>query len=309
MKKRKKPSVAGRRLTWSIHESLSLNSEKIEEFLAQRTLNREEEYTKAIDFFRKIRVMMDDSNWVITTQRAEFRALNRTGGTIRSIHATVDFFADDRLFHTADITRTLIEANDQFEIGEDILQKVYEVAGVIRDEYGEPLRLKNTPELTCGFREYDVTISDSHRMFSNEYVCGVAGIIPMKKNSSEYEEFVRCAGELSGKLKQEADRITENINRLIEISADSAEKRIRVEGFMSRYLPTLSRAISIYSARPEKNKAEELLHTMNVVAISTNNLYRSVSGDEEDISSIEQNILEQQLIREGLYSPFDNYSK
>lgn len=305
MKKRRMLPGTGGKLTWSIHESLSLNSEKIDEFLSQRTLIHEEDHTKAVDFFRKIRTMMDDSNWVVTTQRADFRALNRTGGTIRSIHATVDFFADDRLFHTEDMTRTLIEANEQFEISEEILKRVYDVAGVIRDEYGKPCGLKTTPELTCRFREYDVTISDNHKMFHNEYVWAVAGIIPMKKNPSEYEEFVACAGNLNGTLRAEADRIIHHIDRLIEAASGNAETGIRVEGFIKRCLPTLSRAISNYIARPETKKAEELLHTMNVVAVSADNLYRSASGDEDDISSIEQNILEQQLIREGLYSPFD----
>lgn len=47
-------------------------------------------------------------------------------------------------------------------------------------------------------------------------------------------------------------------------------------------------------------------HTIEVMIISTENLYRSVSGSEDDTASIEQKILEQQLIREGLYSPFES---
>lgn len=294
------------KLTWSTHESLSLNSEKIEEFLGQRAFGRDEEFLKAVDFFRKIRLMMDDSNWVITPRRADFRALNRTGGTIRSVQGTVDFFADDRLFHVADMKRTFIEANQQFEMAEEILHRVYEVAGVIRDEYGEPRGLKTRPQLRCGFREYTVEISDKHKMFGNDYVRGVAGIVPMKKGSTEPEEFARWAQELTGELRTEADRILENIGRLEEISAENPEAAVRTEGFISRYFPTLIKAVSGYCDCPAENKAEELRHTLQVVAISMDNLARSLSGSEEDVTSIEQKILEQQLIREGLYSPFGN---
>ena len=308
MKKSAKPSAVSRKLTWSTHESLRLNSERIDAFLARKVLSQEEDYAKAVDFFKKIRLMMDDSNWVITTRRAGYRALNRTGGTIRSIHATVDFFADDRLFYVADVKRTLIEADKQFEISEDILEKVYEVAGVIRDEYGQPRALKTTPRLRCGFREYTVEISDKHRMFGNEYVRGVAGIIPMRKNCSEFDEFVSCTATLPEELKKEADRITEGLSHLMEMSREHAEIAGRVESFISRYLPTMTRAVTNYCTHPDEAKADALRHTIEVMAISTGNLSRSVLGSEDDVSSIEQKILEQQLIREGLYSPFESLS-
>ena len=306
MKKSARPAAAGRKLTWSTHESLRLNSEKIDEFLARRVLSQDEDHAKAVDFFKKIRLMMDDSNWVITTRRAGYRALNRTGGTIRSIHATVDFFADDKLFYVADVKRTLIEADRQFEISEDIQEKVYEAAGVIRDEYGQPRALKTTPRLRCGFREYTVEISDKHRMFGNEYVRGVAGIIPMQKNSSEFDTFAACTAALPEELRKETDRITGNLSRLMEMSREHAEIAVRVEGFIGRYLPTMTRAITNYCAHPDEAKANALRHTIEVMVISTGNLCRSVSGSEDDVSSIEQKILEQQLIREGLYSPFES---
>ena len=307
MKKRTGASGAAMKLTWSTNESLSLHSEKIEEFLARKTFSHEADAAKAMDFFKKIRLMMDDSNWVINTKRADFRALNRTGGTIRSIHATVDFYADDRLFYVTDITKTLIETNKQFEIGEDILQRVYEVAGVIRDEYGQPRKLKTTPQLRCGFRDYTVEISDKHKLFGNEYVRAVAGLVPMPENNTELKEFEACAEELPAELKAEADRITENINRLLDKSAGRMEITARVESFIRSYFPTLIRAVSNYCAHPDEKKAQALQHTMEVVAISTESLYRCVSGNEDDIASIEQKILEQQLIREGLYSPFDTH--
>lgn len=306
MKKSNKSSSAGRKLTWSTHETLSLSSERIDEFLARRVVSHDADHAKAVDFFKKIRVMMDDSNWVITTRRADFRALNRTGGTIRSIHASVGFYADDQMFYVADITRTFIEANKQFEFSEDILQKVYEVAGVIKDEYGQPRGLRTTPQLRCGFREYTVEISDKHRMFGNEYVRAVAGIIPMRKENSELEEFAACAVRLPADLRAGADRIIDNIGRVTEMSREHTEKAVRVEGFISRYIPTVTRAVSNYCDHPDDEKAEALRHTMEVMIISTDNLCRSVSGSEDDASSIEQKILEQQLIREGLYSPFEN---
>ncbi|MBQ9015614.1 MAG: hypothetical protein IJ109_05775 [Firmicutes bacterium] len=305
MKKRTGAS-GGRKLTWSTHESLSLHSEKIEEFLAGRILSHEADAAKAVDFFKKIRVMMDDSNWVITTRRADFRALNRTGGTIRSVRATVDFYADDRLFHVEDMTRTLIESNKQFEFSEEILQKVYEVAGVIRDEYGQPRGLKTTPQLRCGFREYTVEISDKHKMFHNEYVRAAAGLIPMPEEYTELEEFEACAGQLPPELKAEADHLIESIRQLLEKSEDAVEMEVRTEDFIRRYFPTLIRAVSNYCSHPDAAKAGALRHTMEVVTISVNNLYRSVAGNEDDITSIEQKILEQQLIREGLYSPFED---
>lgn len=306
MKKNIRNASPGRRLTWSTHESLSLHSEKIEGFLSRRSLEHEEDYAEAADLFRKIRVMMDDSNWVITPRRAEYRALNRTGGAIRSIHATVDFFADDTLFYAADMKRTLIEADKTFEFSEDILEKVYEVAGVVRDEYGQPLGLKTAPRLRCGFREYTVEISDKHRLFHNDYVRAVAGLIPMRGESSELEAFASCAAQLPEGMKEATDRITDRLIRLAEESRDQAEASIRVEGFISRYLPTVTRAISNYCAHPDAKKAEELAHTLEVMRISTENLHRSVSGSEDDVSSIEQKVLEQQLIREGLYSPFES---
>lgn len=306
MKKATKKPASGRKLSWSTHESLSLNSEKISEFLARRVFSREADHAKAVDFFRKIQLMMDDGNWVITTKRADFRALNRTGGTIRSVHAVVDFFADDELFYVADTKKILIETDRPLEISEDILEKVYEVAGVIRDEYGQPRGLKTTPQLRCGFREYTVEISDKHRMFHNDYVRAVAGIIPMKKDCSELEEFAACAADLPKELRAETDQIAENVNRLMELSADHPEKSVRVEGFISRYFPTMIMAITNYCAHPDEKKAKALRHTIEVMIISTENLYRSVSGSEDDTASIEQKILEQQLIREGLYSPFES---
>ncbi|MBQ9060350.1 MAG: hypothetical protein IJ128_04320 [Firmicutes bacterium] len=293
------------KLTWNTHESLSLRSEKIDEFLARRVPAADADHAKAVDFFKKVRLMMDDSNWIITARRAEYRALNRTGGTIRSIQATAQFFADDMLFHVADFKRTLIEADQPFELREDILKKVYEVAGVVRDEYGQPLRLKNTPQLRCGFREYTVEISDKHRMFGNEYVRAVAGIIPMRKESSELEELAACAEGLPSDLKAEADRVQDNIGRLRETSREDGEKEARVEGFIRRYIPTVSRAISNYCDHPDDAKAGALRHTLRVMIISTDNLFGSISGSEDDAASIEQKILEQQLIREGLYSPFE----
>ncbi len=305
MKTNGKPSAGGIKLTWSTHESLRLHSEKIQEFLSRRMLSQDAEYAKAVDFFKKIRLMMDDSSWVITPRKAEFRALNRTGGTIRSVQATVDFFTEERLFHVADLKRTFIESNQQFEFSEDILGKVYEACGVIRDEYGQPRGLKRDPQLSCGFREYTVEIPDKHRMFGNEYVRAVAGLIPMRKDRTELEEFTASAFGLSGDLKAAADRVTENLARLLERAEEQPEISVRVEGFISRYLPTATRAITAYCAGPEEKKAQALAHTLEVMIISTGNLYKSVSGSEDDAAQVEQKILEQQLIREGLYSPFE----
>ncbi len=306
MKKGNRSSAAGMKLTWSTHESLSLRSEKIDEFLTRKIPGRDEDYAKAVDFFKKIRLMMDDSNWIITPRRAEYRSLNRTGGTIRSIQATVDFFADDNLFHVADIKRTLIEADAQFEFREDILKKVYEVAGVVRDEYGQPLRLKTTPRLRCGFREYTVEISDKHRMFGNEYVRAVAGIIPMREENTELEELAAGAAGLPAELRAQADRILDGISRLEGSFREDGAKAARIDSFVSSYIPTVTRAIANYCDHPDQAKEAALRHTFEVMIISINNLSRSVSGSEDDAASIEQKILEQQLIREGLYSPFES---
>ena len=69
----------------------------------------------------------------------------------------------------------------------------------------------------------------------------------------------------------------------------------KIDEFLARRVP---------AADADHAKAGALSHTLRVMIISTDNLFGSISGSEDDAASIEQKILEQQLIREGLYSPF-----
>ena len=75
MRKNTRTNALGRKLTWSTHESLRLHSEKIDEFLAHKMFSQDADYAKAVDFFKKIKLMMDDSNWVITTPELIFGPL------------------------------------------------------------------------------------------------------------------------------------------------------------------------------------------------------------------------------------------
>lgn len=309
-KNKLKSSAAVKKMDNNYHEVLHLSSDKIEAFLMKNKEETvDESLVEAIDYLKKIQKMMSDSNWALNTQLAVFKAANTTGDTLFAVRGTADLYAEETLFHTMNIVRADIKNNEMLEISQNIMREVGSTIGEFKVQFGSIFGKKRLPRLSGKFREYEIQITDDTRIASNNHIRTIAGARMKEEPTPLIDAFANAKANIPEDLQLYANQTIENITSMTKYSEDKPMAKDKTESFSEKYLPIVINAMKSYNSSYDEKKTEELRHTLEVISQASRNLYLSVTENETESSAIEQTVMEQMLIRDGLYNPFDKEGK
>ena len=73
-----------------------------------------------------------------------------------------------------------------------------------------------------------------------------------------------------------------------------------------RIIEAINDAINSYSLNKTESSNKNLVHTLKIMDKATKNFYGKLIETDLDASDVNQTVLEQQLMREGLYNPYDD---
>ena len=286
-------------------KSLSLTSDKIESFLNAINDNQDTEFIDAAEFLKIIHKTFKDAVWTIDSQKAVLKTKNRTKDTLLSIRGTCDLYVSDRLFYTLDFTRSNIPSNGMIEISQDISTEYANSVGALESIVGTFSR-KLSPRTEGKFRHYEIQIAEDHYLFSNSYIRNLAGERPVEKPQDNYEAFKSIIDKLDEETQEYANSIIATLDKALQYAKNDTETSAKVWDFIDKYIPTITNAFYSYSLDKTEESKNNLTHSMDIMSQAAENFYSKLIETEVDLSEVNQTILEHQLMREGLYSPYDD---
>ena len=284
--------------------SLSLTSEKIEQVMSAAHIDQDTELVDAKEFLKIIHQTFKDAVWTIDTQKAVLKTKNRTKDTLLSVRGTCDLYVSDKLFYTLDFTRSNIPSNGMIEISQDITAEYSNSVGALGSIVGT-LSKKLSPRTEGKFRHYEIQIAEDHYLFNNSYIRKLAGEKPVEKNEDNYEAFKGIIGQLDEEAQGYANSIVATLDKALQYAKNDSDADTKVWEFIDKYIPTITDAYYSYSLDKNEEAEKNLTHSLDILSQATENFYSKLIESEVDLSEVNQAILEHQLMREGLYSPYD----
>ena len=287
--------------------SLSLSSERINAFLAQDN-QVDQAYKDAREFFESVQLLFDNNAWVVTSPEVTFKSKNRTKDTLLVAKGVCDLYLSDELFYTLEFTRSNIPTNGSIEIKQNVSQEYSRVKINLDSEYG--LFEKKPVRKTEGrFRHYEIQIGENHYLYGNTYVRQVAGEKPIEKDKNNYDLLVELANCIEGDEKKQLSEIITGLDKSFKYAATNKESLSKVWDFVDKYIPTIIDSINSFLLDKSEESRGKLAHTLKVMSSATNNFYSKLIESHVDMTEVNQTVLEQQLIREGLFNPYDDYEE
>lgn len=301
-KERLKTNYAERNLA-KAGNTLRLDSEAVAAFLSRDDVIDDEEKA-AKDFLLDVHSLLMESVWTINSQIAELKIRNRTQDRIFAIRATYDLFIADKVFYTVDFTRTDIPANAEIKISEKISNAYYSKKAEIKTPK-ESFFKTTYPETAGKCRKYEIQIDEKHYLYNNRIVREVAGEPPTIKINN-YEELKIASKTLDDQTAEYAKSIIEVLDKAIQYGRKNDVAKAKVDDFIGKYISTVVEAISSYSLDKTEESASNLSKTLRIMDTATQNFYDKLIASDLEQSDVNQSVLEQQLIREGLYNPYED---
>lgn len=285
--------------------ALTLRSEKIEDFLNNKSSENDTDSRDAVDFLKIIQSTFNDAMWVIDSQKATLKTKNRTRDELLSVRGTCDLYVSDKMFYTLDFTRTNIPANGSIEISQNIVTEYANSVGALGSFVGA-LSKKLGPKTEGRFRNYEIQIAEGHYLFTNPYIRKLAGEKPIEKQKNNYDVLVSLTDTLEGEAREHADSIISFLGKSIKFAEDKQESMKEVWEYIDKYVPTITDAAHSYSLDNSEESKNNLIRTLDIMSQATENFYSKLIESEVDMSEVNQAVMEHQLMREGLYSPYDD---
>ena len=283
--------------------SLKLSSEAIDAFLNSNKALQETEINEAVSYLKAVKSIFNNAVWAIDSQNAVFKTKNRTKDRLLSVRGTCDLYVSDKLIYTLDFTRANIPANGSIEIKQDIQSEYSNAVGALSAIAGA-FSKKLGPKTEGRFRNYEIELAENHYLFENPYIRKIAGEKPIVKEKDNLERLNALASTLEGNDSELANSIITILEKAKKYAEGTADKKNEVKDYIDKYIPTINEAISSYHLDRSEESHKNLTHTLEIMNKATKNFYAKLIEIEVDTSEVNQTVLEQQLMREGLYSPY-----
>ena len=282
--------------------TLKLYSEAIEAFLDSH--DSEEIDKDAWEFLSSIRSMFRNNVWTISALEASFKTKNRTEERLAAVKATCDLYIEDRLFYTLDFVRASVPAGGEINVKENIAQSYASAKSEIKMPK-EPLMKRSAPRTEGKFRDYEVQIDESHYLFTNHAIREIAGEGPVITKQDYYDLFKELSETLEDESLEYANSIISSMEKALQYSENNDNAREKVDAFIKKYMPTLVDSISSSSLENTDESTKSLNRTLRIMSISTKNFYSKLIETDIDKTDVDRTVLEQQVIRDGLYNPYE----
>ena len=251
------------------------------------------------DFTKLIDRTFSSENWQTTKPEFEFKVRNPFG-TIDDLELYISVLRNGSVVYQTSKKPGTIPVNTNIEMTVDI-GKEFSLSEMF-------VGVKNEYEVRCDRIEFQ--IPETNPLYLDADVRDAVGMKRIKTKETPVEEYLRLAGELKPELSETATSIKANIDKARTIAEGDAEAMDKIDTFVSRYIPLMNSVMENYIQQDDAKKdEEELKQTLMLLEKGSKNLIEAVQFNDDLEAEVAKDVIETQLIRDGLLDPIKDQTE